>query len=109
MLLKAKVALNHWDGKLQSIEEKWEGIFPNTTITIIDNQDMTMEVEITGDAENITSLLKDLIDNDMIVPRPQGVQLNNNWTTRVQKLLAFDYDMSNNDYGGLDVGAFAVE
>ena len=42
--LKAKIAVNHWDGTINSIYELWDILFPDVILIIKDNQDMTMTV-----------------------------------------------------------------
>lgn len=96
-LLKAKVVLNHWDGQLYSIEQKWTSIFPGTQIIIIDNQDMTLSVSVTGE---ISLLIQEMIEHDMIMPRPQAVGINYTWAVTVTKKFCFDMDTL--EYGGFD-------
>jgi hypothetical protein len=103
-LIKAKIALNHWDGQLLSIEEKWNSIFPNTQIIIVDNQDMSIDVSVSGE---ISSLIQDMITQDMIIPRPQGVQINCLWAQTKYK--AFCYDMETLEYAGYDEGYWKQE
>lgn len=98
-LLKAKIAMNHWDGQLYSIEQQWQLIFPDTQIIIVDNQDMTLNVSVLG---TLSSLLKDLIEHDMIIPRPQGVKMNFEWSPETTAYFA--YDMENDEYNGYDIG-----
>ena len=96
--LKAKIAMNHWDGQLFSIEEKWADIFPGTAIAIQDNQDMSVDVSVSG---ALSTLIQEMIENRMIVPRPQAVYFNLLWAPQVVKL--FSYDIENVDYDGYDV------
>lgn len=103
-LLKAKIALNHWDGKLLSIEQKWTSIFPGTSIVIVDNQDMTINVSVLGE---ISELVQELIENDMIIPRPQAVQINYAWSPR--RAIIFAYDMDNDEYSGYDKGQWSTD
>lgn len=98
-LLKAKIAMNHWDGQLYSIEQQWQLIFPETQIIIVDNQDMTINVSVLG---TLSSLLQDLIEHDMLIPRPQGVKMNLEWSPETTAYFA--YDMENNEYNGYDIG-----
>ena len=72
-LLLAKIALNQWDGNMGSMAATWQTLFPGGTIAVQDNQDMTMNVYVTG---AFTSILVDLINNGLIVPRPEGVLVN---------------------------------
>ena len=73
ILLKNQVLKNHWDGRAESLQTTWKELFPGGTIIIQDNQDMTVDVTVTG---AFTQIIVDLIVNDYIVPRPQGVWMN---------------------------------
>jgi hypothetical protein len=70
ILLKAKISQNHWDGTIPGMYELWENLFPDYEIFIKDNMNMTMTAYLAGYVPN---LLFDLINNDYIIPRPQGV------------------------------------
>ena len=73
-LLKAKIAKNLWKGGIADLEETWEILF-GERIKIQDNQDMTIEVQLT----NIrSSILHELILKNMIVPKPQSVRIRYN-------------------------------
>lgn len=68
--IKAKIAQNQWDGTLPSLYPIWQQLFPGGSIIIIDNQNMTADITLTG---AFTSITQDLITNGYIVPRPEGV------------------------------------
>ncbi len=68
--IKAKIATNQWDGTIGSLYPVWRQLFPAGNIVIIDNQNMTADLTLTG---SFTSIIKDLITNGYIVPRPEGV------------------------------------
>jgi Protein of unknown function (DUF2612) len=72
-LIRATIANNHWDGLIGSLYPIWAQLFPGGNITIIDNQNMTATILITG---TFTSILQDLIVNGFIIPRPQAVLYN---------------------------------
>jgi hypothetical protein len=73
LLIRAKVVKNQWDGKIGTLKAAWKLLFPTGTIKIQDNQDMSLIVTMTG---NFSSIIVDLINNDFIVPRPEGVLIN---------------------------------
>jgi hypothetical protein len=73
ILLKATIANNQWDGTQGGLYPIWKQLFPGGQIIIIDNQNMTADILMTG---SFSSILQDLITNGMIVPRPQAVQYN---------------------------------
>lgn len=70
LYIKAKIAQNQWDGTLPSLYPIWSSLFPSGNIVIIDNQNMTASITLTG---AFTSIIQDLITNGYIVPRPEGV------------------------------------
>lgn len=103
LLLKAKIALNQWDGKIDSLASTWESLFPGGTIVVTDNQDMTMTVSVTG---TFSSIIIDLINNDLIVPRPEGV-LSNASPSGETGMPYFGWDANNDYISGLDRGIWA--
>lgn len=70
LLLYAKRANNTWNGKILSLYPLWQTLFPSGNIIFIDNQNMTATIILAG---TFSSIQSDLIENDLIVPRPEGV------------------------------------
>lgn len=73
LLQKAKIGINNWDGTIPGMEELWRNIFPEYSVRIKDNQDMTMDVSILG---NTSNLIKELTLRGYIIPKPLGVRIN---------------------------------
>ena len=73
-LLKAKIAKNLWKGGIADLEETWQNLF-GERIKIKDNQDMTIEVQLT---DVPTVAVQELILRGQVVPKPQSVGLNYN-------------------------------
>jgi hypothetical protein len=97
-LILAKIAQNQWDGQAGSLWATWQQLFPGGHIYITDNQDMTCTVFITG---NFSTVQKQMILNDLIVPRPEAVQYNYAFGL----LPAFGFDGTNPALvAGFDVG-----
>lgn len=97
LLIKAKIANNHWDGLIDSLQPLWKQIFPDGSIIVVDNQDMTVDVYLTG---SFTSIIVDLIQHDYIVPRPQGVLINYHFGT----FPFLGFDLQNQYIAGFDTG-----
>ena len=97
--IKAVAAANQWDGTIDSLQGIWEILFPGLTITIGDNQNMTVTIFLTG---TYTSIVQQLITNGLIVPRPEGVLYNYVFG----ELPAFGLDLDNTLIAGLDTGYF---
>lgn len=97
MLLKNKIMINTWDGKAATLEANWRNVFVGGTISVQDNQDMTVDVLITG---TLDATLVNLIRNDYIVPRPQGVLL----TYMYGSMPFFGFDRVDDYIAGFDIG-----
>jgi hypothetical protein len=72
LLIKARISLNKWDGTTDGIRKIWNEVFPDYSITIADNQDMSLVVRIYG----FRSLLEmEIIQYGYIAPKPMGVRI----------------------------------
>lgn len=94
--LKARAALNQWDGTIGSLQSIWAKLFPGGQIIIADNQNMTATIILKG---TFTSIQQDLITNGYIVPRPQTVQY-----TYTFGGPTFGADLNNAFIAGADLG-----
>ena len=72
-VLKAKVAQNHWDGTIPGLYAIWASLFPTASIKVVDNQDMTCD--ITFVSQSFTTLQRELVAHDYVLPRPQCVSI----------------------------------
>jgi hypothetical protein len=99
-LLQAKVAQNQWDGQVGSLYTLWNTLFPGGRIIVIDNQDMTADIILAG---AFSAIAYQMIVNDMIVPRPQGVL----YTYLTPTLPVLGYDQDNANIAGYDTGHYA--
>jgi hypothetical protein len=97
LYIKAKIAQNQWDGTIPSLYPIWQTLFPSGHIIIIDNQNMTADLTLTG---AFTSIVQDLIVNGYIVPRPEGVL----YTYIFGVLPFFGFDSSPGFIAGFDTG-----
>lgn len=88
-LLLSKIARNYWDGSVQGLLALWSTIFPGKTITVKDNQDMTADVFLYFPVD---ARLTNLIQNDLIIPKPVGVSFN--YISVPDTLFAYDRDPS---------------
>lgn len=104
-LLRAKIAINHWDGSLGSLQIILANIFPNSGIKLVavDNYDMTMSVYVLGGT--LSALQLAMLQGDYLVPRPEGVLLNGIATVSGP---LFGLDAETAVISGLDVGAFSA-
>jgi len=98
-VLKLKTLTNYWDGSAGEIYLAWKTVFPDVDLVVTDNQDMTATVVFTG---GLSQIVIDMIDQDLIIPRPEGVQYNFGGTVAV--LPIFTYDSDNVYFKGYDEG-----
>lgn len=68
--LKAKIAINNWDGTIPGMYAVWDAAFPDAQLQIIDNQDMTMQAIVDG---NLSAIAREMIAAGMIIPKPMAV------------------------------------
>jgi len=101
ILLKSTILKNQWDGLNSSVLSIWNILFSDTSIVIKDNQNMTENIFISG---NPSSIVRDLIVNGYIVPKPQGVRIYYYYTNHTP---FFGFDLSNNYVSGFDTGYWA--
>jgi hypothetical protein len=97
-LLKAKCALNNWNGQASELEATWLNLFPDGAVIVQDNQDMSITIGVGG---QITSTMRDLIRNGYIIPHPQGVKINVYFSN---PLPLFAYGVVNQYLAGYGVG-----
>lgn len=72
ILIKAKIAANHWDGTMTKAKQLLDQVFNGDTYALIqDNQDMTMTVCLAGAPP--TAILTSLLTGGYIPIRPEGV------------------------------------
>lgn len=73
-LIKFKIAANQWDGTTNGAYEVWAILFPDYDFYIIDNQDMTIDIEIGGATFDTLTLA--LLNDGAIALKPEGVLIN---------------------------------
>lgn len=98
--IKAKIFQNEWNGQLTSLYSLWQQLFPGGQMALQDNQDMSATIFISG---GFSSIVQDMIINDLIIPRPQTVRYN----FVLANLPVFGFDQNSTYVAGFDVGHFA--
>jgi hypothetical protein len=97
LLIMATQAANTWDGLIDSLYTIWANLFPGGKLIIVDNQNMTAIVSLSG---TFTAIIQQLIVNGLIVPRPEGVL----YTYTFATLPIFGADLNNAFIAGADLG-----
>lgn len=74
ILIRAKIAANHWDGTLGTISTVLNAVFANTgtTVYVVDNGDMSITFNFSG--AGAYPLLRAVIQGGYIPVKPAGVQ-----------------------------------
>jgi hypothetical protein len=104
ILLKATIIQNQFNGQYMgtnsTLWDDWQGLFPGGSIYVIDNQNMTVTVIVSG---GFTPIMQQLILNGYIVPQAEAVMFNYIFAT----LPVFGFDGVNPAIiAGFDVGHF---
>ncbi len=73
LTLKAKTAMNNWDGTIPQMYEIWNNIFDDIQLQLEDHQDMSFTAYVSG---YVNQIRQNLIQKGYIVPKPQGVRIN---------------------------------
>lgn len=105
-LIRAKIAANHWDGTTDGAYAIWDALFPNVTILIQDNQNMTYALAIVGGV--IDSLTLALITGGYIQLRPEGVRISGYFAS-IDSGPVFAWDLDAPLLQGWDIGSWARE
>lgn len=106
-VLRAKIILNSMDGRIDDAAlsiAKLFSDFPNTIVSIKDNQDMTMTVSVSGVVPPAVYLA--LLDNNELVVAPSGVGVDFT-VTSVNSVALFGWDTENATLKGWDQGAWS--
>lgn len=105
-LILAKIAANNWDGTTNGAYAIWDFLFPQFTILIQDNCNMTYDMAIIGGI--VDSLTLALITGGYIQLRPQGVQIAEFFVS-IDTNAAFCWDLDTTDCQGWDQGSWLRE
>lgn len=101
-VIKGKIAANSWDGTTEGMYKVWAVAFPTLSIVVQDNEDMTMDVGISGPP--LDTLTKALFVGGYIPLKPEGVRVDYYFTTVNAPL--FGWDIESDSVGGWDEGAW---
>jgi hypothetical protein len=99
-VLKFQIGINKWDGQIASIQTLWNSLFPEGTVSILDNQDMSIDITF---ASSLPSIIQDMITQGLLIPRPEGVLTNFTFIATVY----FGYDYNTSTVKGYDHGVWA--
>lgn len=106
ILVKARIASNHWDGTTEGAYTIWSIVFPNITLLIQDNQNMSMNIIIVGTV--LDSLTLALLTGGYLPLKPEGVHINS-YIVPLDTNPLFGWDIENAYLQGWDEGSWGVE
>ena len=106
LLLKAKIAANHWDGTIPGAYKIWGIVFANQPFTLMiqDGQDMTMAIIVVGTINTAVTL--SLIINGYITLRPAGVLITGYYQNTVPNFPVFGFGPESATLAGFNDGAW---
>jgi hypothetical protein len=105
-LIRAKIAANRWDGTIEGAYIIWDEIFPQFTILIQDNQNMTYALAVVGGI--VDSLTLALLTGGYIPLKPEGVAVSYYYVS-VDSDKVFGWDVDSSGLGGWDEAAWVRE
>ncbi|MDN7549066.1 DUF2612 domain-containing protein [Burkholderia cenocepacia] len=106
MVLRAKIAANHWDGTPASAQAILDALAPAGSLVFIqDNCDMSITIGIAG--QQPTALYIALLNNGLLSIKPEAVRVNYAITS-VQGTPLFGFDVENALISGFDAGSWGV-
>ena len=69
LIIKAKILQNQWDGTIEDMANLFKQVFPDMQLNIIDNKNMSMEIQVTGLRDD---LQLQMLNNGYVIPKPEG-------------------------------------
>lgn len=105
-LLKARIAVNYWDGTMDGAASILSGIFGDQVfIYVRDNQNMSMEMGLAGAV--VDKIYEQLFTGGYLSLKPGAVRIDYFIVTSVDGPL-FGFDMDNEYVSGFDTGAWGL-
>ncbi len=106
VLLKAKIAANHWDGTIPGAYDVWASAFgDDLSIFIQDNQDMSMTVTVV--TPGLSAVTKALLTGGYIPLKPAGVRVSYEISDGFGPVFAWDTDATSL-LAGWDAGSWST-
>lgn len=107
LLIRAKIAANHWDGTLEGSAAILNLIFggTGTYVFIQDNGDMSIDIGVSG--QRPTAIFLALLTGGYIPIKPEGVRVNYYIVPDVPGSL-FGFDVDNHYISGFDSGLWGA-
>ena len=109
LFLRAKIQANKWDGTIAGYTAAMDIVFAGTgtTVTVVDRQDMTMDVVIAGTTPTPIQLA--LISQGYLGLKPVTVRVNGYYTSSVSGNPVFAFNAPAGDtFAGWNIGSWAV-
>ncbi len=107
ILLRAKIAANHWDGTIPGAILVWETAFNGgQSIVIQDNQDMTMVIGFVGPP--LSAVEQALLVDGYLPLKPAGVRISY-YAIPVNEGPIFAWDAESPELDGWDIGSWPIE
>lgn len=72
LIIKAKILQNQWAGTIEDMANLFQQVFPDMQLKIIDHQNMSMEIQVTGLRDD---LQLQMLNNGYVIPKPEGVRI----------------------------------
>lgn len=103
-LLRARIALNHWNGTIDAIADVLEGLFPDNTFYVEDGQNMSIRIAIGGDLDTISAAL---LSGGYLTLKPGAVRLKTYFSS-LPTTPVFGFGANNAYIGGFGKGSWGA-
>ncbi len=109
LLLRARIANNHWDGTTPGAYTIWDTVFAGTGFGILIQEAAVMHMlfALTGTVPDAVTLA--LFTGGYLNIKPAGVRIDAYITPTVSNVPYFGFDVENASISGFDVGAWGKE
>lgn len=108
LLLRAKIAANHWNGTVPAAYAAWEELFPSTAFTVLvqDTGGMSMLYALLGSIPDAVTTA--LFTGGYLGLKPSGVKLDAYMLPSIPNVPYFGFDAQNSAVAGFDTGAWGT-
>lgn len=103
LLIKARIAINNWDGTTDGAYRIFESVLPQYNLLIFDNQNMSFYAGIQGIVPD--ALTQALITGGYFIPKPEAVRITD-YIIPVDTNPFFAWDCDTASLNGWDIGSW---
>lgn len=77
LLIRATILRSHWPGTPESYPAFVSALFPDSSVTVSDNMDMSLTISAPA---TLSAAVKEMLSHGMLIPAPLGISLSCTFT-----------------------------